>query len=572
MSARTRAQSLSLRIAIGCILLVSGARRVVAQELRGTVRDSASGLPVVGAVLTLVDSADRPLERRLADARGQYRLSIPAAARRIRILRLGFRPKVLTVPRVPTGVSTLDVVMVSVPMLLQGMQVSANRKCPTRTDGPAAFALLAQARDGLLATMVARDSAGAGTMKVLRFSRTMVGNSDEIRDQSVQVESAVSTTAAFGAAYGGEDFVRDGFMRDSDGVQIAFGPDARVMLDDAFGVGYCFRLADRESARPNQVGLAFMPAERKRGRVDIDGTLWIDTVARALVDIEFRYVGLDPTRTRYRPGGRVSFRSMPNGVVLVDRWSLRIVAVDLGMATVLPKVDGSGRAGEEDPLLKARLHVREIGGELARVQWPDGTSWRASLGVVRMHLFDLHGDPAARAAVRLANTDYRAAADSAGDLEITDLLPGPYSITLLDAKLSSLGIEPESRSAFFAVRDSVVTLKLQMKTAADYAIGVCAAENRGTTGNSLIVGRILTPDGKPADGATWTIEKTGTAGMVFQTTQTRSGSDGVFAYCGLDRWSRIIVRARLGNATAVVERELTGTVEIIAVWLSTPDA
>ena len=61
----------------------------------------------------------------------------------------------------------------------------------------------------------------------------------------------------------------------------------------AFAGAYCFELAAPVRSRPNQVGLRFVPADHRKGRVDIDGTLWIDTVARELRDVEFRYLNVE---------------------------------------------------------------------------------------------------------------------------------------------------------------------------------------------------------------------------------------------------------------------------------------
>jgi hypothetical protein len=67
-------------------------------------------------------------------------------------------------------------------------------------------------------------------------------------------------------------------------------PDADVLLDENFPRGYCFALAPRERDRATQVGLAFAPMQRNRRITSVDGTLWIDTAARRLVDLEYRYL------------------------------------------------------------------------------------------------------------------------------------------------------------------------------------------------------------------------------------------------------------------------------------------
>jgi len=72
------------------------------------------------------------------------------------------------------------------------------------------------------------------------------------------------------------------------------------------------------------VGLGFEPVDREDGRIDIVGTVWIDTLSRVLRDMDFHYVGLDPQITALSPAGRLSFRELSNGVVIIDQWSLRL--------------------------------------------------------------------------------------------------------------------------------------------------------------------------------------------------------------------------------------------------------
>ena len=51
-----------------------------AQQVRGTVVDSASGSPLAGAVVMLLDSAGRATTRTIAAIDGRYSLTRPATA------------------------------------------------------------------------------------------------------------------------------------------------------------------------------------------------------------------------------------------------------------------------------------------------------------------------------------------------------------------------------------------------------------------------------------------------------------------------------------------------------------
>ena len=75
-------------------LLLTLGQSLLAQELRGTVRDSASNQPIPGAVLVLLDASGTPLGRNITNERGRVSESRSRrASTRIRVVRIGFRPR-----------------------------------------------------------------------------------------------------------------------------------------------------------------------------------------------------------------------------------------------------------------------------------------------------------------------------------------------------------------------------------------------------------------------------------------------------------------------------------------------
>src|SRR4029079_19674703 len=126
-----------------------------------------------------------------------------------------------------------------------------------------------------------------------------------------------------------------------------------------------FHIADADRTRPNEIGLAFAPANRKIGRIDIEGAVWIDSTTRTLTHIAYRYLGLAAQIARFEPGGRIGFRSMTNGTVLIERWHIRVVVPDTSHASDIA-------------LLRTTtlLETREIGGEVATAKWSDGLTWQ----------------------------------------------------------------------------------------------------------------------------------------------------------------------------------------------------
>lgn len=460
-----------------------GVRPLPAQTVRahpdavtGAVRDSVTRQPLHGAVILLRDSLDRTVGQTVTNEGGRYYVAASAAARRIRVLRMGFRPADVPLPTAgaPPRLALGEIALVPVPPLLAPVRVTAAARCPARANGAAALGLLEQMRTGLLSAVIAR-AQQPPALTVLNYER-QYDAPDEPPDapgstagarivrQSVRTRATSAATAPFGASRTGAAFVADGFRQDSAGASHFYAPDAETLMDDDFVAGYCFRVVASAPARPHEVGLGFAAPRPRAGRIDVDGVLWVDTVARSLGELTFRYVGLDPQVTALRPGGRLAFREMPTGVAFIDRWSLRVVSSQSARGRDRRvQTYGSGAYGAQtsnDGTDSPRLVAREVGGELARVAWPDGRAWRAPLGTWRLRLTDRNGRPAAGAVVRLDSTDYAGTADSAGVVELTDLLPGPYTASIVDPLLAARDRARPATLRVVAARDSTVETRL----------------------------------------------------------------------------------------------------------------
>src|SRR5262245_11871296 len=81
------------------LVLSSGfVHEVVAQNLRGTVHDSASRQPIAGAVVQLLDTGGQSLGRGITNDRGEFRIAARARGREISVKRIGFRPSLVPAP------------------------------------------------------------------------------------------------------------------------------------------------------------------------------------------------------------------------------------------------------------------------------------------------------------------------------------------------------------------------------------------------------------------------------------------------------------------------------------------
>ena len=529
------------RSALAAVLVLAAmtaAPALQAQVLSGTVRDSASQQPLPNTRVLALDPAGRATASVMTDPQGRFRLSpwtSRAATRagtiRIRAVRMGFRPREIDVSRA-SAAAPVDLPLVPFPIVLEEFQVMA-ATCPKRADRAPALALLRQVRQALFATVLARSQSSA-TMTRLLYDRDVESRTGRVVRQSVWTKVTSSTTEPFTAARSATLFNRQGFARDNLGAHRYIGPDAETLIDDAFASRYCVRLAGPDRTRPGVVGLGFEPVEREDGRIDMVGTVWIDTLSRVLQDLSFRYVGLDRQTSALQPEGRLSFRELPNGVVIIDQWSLRLT--------------GAQSSGE----------VPEIGGEIARATWPDGSGWHASLGSARLHIVDSQGRPASAAAVQLVDTDYQTKIDTTGIVQLNDLLPGPYTANVRDPRLVALGLPARTATLrFVAARDSTKEALLEVETADDVVRRRCGAEVP-TANRAWVLGRVVTADGQPVRDARWTIRDD------FGSTLVEDGkvdADGLFQWCRLPMNARVNVDvwrdARRASASRIVMEPLT---------------
>jgi hypothetical protein len=543
-------------LAAGLVLLILAASplELAAQRIQGSIRDSVSLRPISGAVVALVDSLGKALTRGTTDERGHYALVATPEARQLRVVRIGFRPQITAISR---GMPA-DISLVPIPFLLAEQRVISTASCPSRNDRAAAFSLLEHVRAGLLATVVARSQNTAKMVRLL-FERRLEGSDNRVMSQVVRRRSGTVSAAPFGAARSAAAFVHDGFREDSAGAQTFYGPDAETLIDEEFAAGYCFHVKDSDRARPHQVGLGFAAAGHRDGRIDLAGTLWVDTLARVLRELEFSYVGLDSRTSALRPGGNIAFEELPDGMVLAVRWSLRLVSGRLETGGMMLSSTGAVSGART-----SRLSVHEIGGELARVTWPDGRTWIAPLGTLRLRARTRQGTPVAGALVQLEGTDSQGVADSAGLVTIGELLPGPYAISIVDPRLSALDLLLPTSSKAIAIRDSVTDAVLEVESAEDFVAARCERDQR-IAGGTWILGRVVAPNGKPVGDARWVINDEFGSRLV---DGGRGGGDGLFHWCQLPLGKRVEIEAWLGGDRRVkVKRVLADHLTIVRLEL-----
>ena len=532
-----------------------------AQTARGTVRDSDTGAPVAGVVVLALDSATTVRARSVASAAGEYRVSIQRVVK-LRFVRIGYRPEERDIPVAESGVATIDVAMHALSQMLAPVEVRANANCPKRADANSTFALWDQARAALLAAVVAREANPPRSVRIIYKSLRSLD--DRVVEQLVQIDSAAVTSRPFLAVLSSEDFARGGFARDSSGVRQYLAPYADVLLDDAFMSAHCFRPRDGGTTRPNQVGVVFETARRQRGRIDVDGVVWVDTAARVLVQVEFRYVGVPDAAVRARAGGEIWFRQMSNGLLIIDRWHIRSTGANEHAGHdefgVIPRADG--------PILAI-----EYGGQVVEASWPDSLSWRAPLGRLVVHGVDSAGHEVKAFVLRLRGTNYSAPSNDRGAAQISDLLPGPYRAVAVDTLLGRIGLAPPEPTVFVAERDSVVERRIIVRDPIQTFRAFCGGASRETD-DALLVVRVRAPDGLPVTDAAWEVRRARAPSRDYQAFAhgRHTAPDGTLDRClQLKKGDAVRIAVwREGQPIVIEERVLTGEATAVAIALPSP--
>ena len=516
-----------------CVCLSAISARAGAQ-INGVIADVVAGRRVPGAVVTVFDSARKVLKQSLADDSGRFRIENVPTARRLRVVKIGYRPSEMDVS------PTMDVRfnLERLPNLLEPVRTSDQPRCSRNRTRPAAFGLWEQARAALLGTVIAH-AGNTATVRRVNFTRYMTPRGDEIAFQSVHRETSLSLRS-FDAVYPAAEFMRRGFAEPAGGSNILFyGPDAEVLLDDALATHYCLELADSRADRPTQVGLRFRPMGRERGRVDIDGTLWIDTLARTLSDVEYSYLGLSSWATPLRPGGRIGFEETSPATVWIDQWTIRMTGA---------AIDSTGRPTQRDMTL--RPSVIEGGAELASALWPDGRRWQSTLSAATLKLVTKSGASFAGVRVRLDSTDYSGITDSTGSVMIDEVLPGPYRVSVVDSTLAIVDTTLPGATGFVAVRGTTANVVVVAPTLTEFMTQECIAQEAFTERSYMLVARIVSGRDSvsvPAYRAKWRLESPAGANDMLVPSgiygHGETGANGMVYFCTkLSEGRRVVLR------------------------------
>ncbi|MCC6317936.1 MAG: carboxypeptidase regulatory-like domain-containing protein [Gemmatimonadaceae bacterium] len=410
-----------------------------AQVVRGVVRDTRSGAPIPGVLVSLevvADTAAGDAEGQaslarsvLSDDHGEYTVRAGTAGRWIvSARRVGLRRWVSAPFDLGTGETRrLDITLAAIDFTatLPVVAVSGVTACDVEPgDRERIAALWDEARTALVSAQLAlRDR--RFTASVVRYTRELAPVSLRVLREELATRRGVAERAFVSEST--SLLSSDGYVRpDDDGGYTFSAPDAEVLTSTAFVREHCFGLGPRTRARPGLSGLAFRPT-RERRAPDIEGTVWLDSATHALRLVEFRYVNLPEELREGFANGEVQFGHLDNGTWYVSKWYIRTPVWRAPVATSRMPVNTRPELA----------YFREHGGDVALAGRAAATPVAKLAGVA----MDSTGRVALRGAtVRLAGISHRAPVRPDGTFTLDSLRAGAYTLELVHPDYDALGV------------------------------------------------------------------------------------------------------------------------------------
>ncbi|MGH7571718.1 MAG: hypothetical protein ACREMK_07740 [Gemmatimonadota bacterium] len=270
-------------------------------------------------MVTLLDSTDSAVSEGITNSQGIVNLSVPRQGMwRLVAERIGY----YTVKSVPfhMSVETSREIALTAPVdpiEIESLTVEIDADCrpdlsPTRPAG----VLWEEARKTL--ERVRWTHRNNEHEFQLRLYTRLLGVDLKFKREEVE-NITVSGFSPF-ATIPPELLNLSGFIHTEEQDTIYFGPDAELLLSDAFAQTHCFySLADTTGQR---VGLAFEPIASQTS--DIAGVLWLDAESAALREIIFHYTGPIAETVDLRHEGKVSLQRIQGGGWIVSKWWIRL--------------------------------------------------------------------------------------------------------------------------------------------------------------------------------------------------------------------------------------------------------
>jgi hypothetical protein len=408
------------------VLTVAISTTAAAQVARGLVVDQASGAPMQGVFVMLLNAEGRQIAGVLTNDKGEFLFRAPAARYSLRADRIGFKSG--TVAQFALTASeprSFRIALETLALRLPEITVATESRCVGRPERSSQTAQLwNEVRKVLTVAVWAGNSA---TFRYRLMTRELDASLRVVGEPRIRFLTGTGRRTFRTADP--DSLAQYGYVRDQSGETNLYAPDAELLLSDSFLDQHCFRIT-RESDRPGLIGLGFAPVGGRR-LPDIRGVLWLDQGSLELRFLEYSYTGRPEWTDDRFAGGRVEFAQLHNGAWIVSRWYIR------GPTVVRNVASGQNRT----------IGANEEGGEVLDIQARGARNVTLVPHVaVEGTVFDsLQGRPLEGAQVYLSGTAFTTTTSAGGRFRLDSIPAGEYNISFAHVALDSLPVQPSPR-------------------------------------------------------------------------------------------------------------------------------
>ena len=542
-------------------LLAIAATRVAAQDLKIEVFEAATGKAIIGANVSLFDSAGTiPLLGGFSDQNGRIDLTAPVRGPyRVRADKVGYDSWMSV--QLAIGDRTVYVRAGLIPARGGTNVVARNESACQQMVGPgtAIGDLWTEIKKTLTASALT-ESQGLVPLDVDVYERVLDRNGAVISERTDQ-RDRVARRPVLGISWDQIDTTR---RNDASGTDVFRAPDASTLVSDQFVKSHCFAAIRGYGPETGLAGLEFKPA-RVGGLPELTGVLWLDPKTNSLRSLNFDYVNLPIPLRIARTSGRLEFEQLANGQWIVPHWYIRMPRL-AHVTSNDPRspahddligyqeVGGLARpAGTPRPMVSAPATSTSsagaagaAGGETSIVGFVYDSSTSRGLAGVQVWT----GGGRYRTSTN-ASGRYELPIDGALDDSI--VFEHPRLRLLQVDRVQRISVPSGTRGQASLIVPSYATLRA----------AICGRNATGTEAQGMMAGYVRDAAGRPiARAHVWAawpqqwVEQNGrlVASNRQMTVETDTDSDGSYLMCGFTRGAQITAKIGVAGHPTLEER------------------
>ena len=540
-------------------ILAIAATSAAAQDLKIEVFEAATGKAVVGANVSLFDSAGTiPLLGGFSDQNGRIDLTAPVRGPyRVRADKVGYDSWMSV--QLSIGDRTVYVRAGLIPARAGTNVIVRNESACQQMVGPgtAIGDLWTEIKKSLTASAMT-ESQGLVPLDVDVYERVLDKNGAVLSERTDQ-RTRIARRPVLGISWDQIDTTR---RNEASGTDVFRAPDASTLVSDQFVKSHCFAAIRGYGPETGLAGLEFKPS-RVGGLPELSGVLWLDPKTNSLRSVNFDYVNLPIPLRVARTSGRLEFEQLPSGQWIVPHWFIRMPR--------LAHVTGGDRSASRDSL----IGYQEVGG-LAR---PAGSP--RPTAVVPISKSSSDSDVGAGGQTTIVGLVFDSSSSRAlanvqvwtggGRYRTTTNSSGRYVLPI-DGALNDSIVFDHPRLRLLQV-DRVQRISIPSGTRGQASLfvpsyatlraSICGRNATGTESQGMMAGYVRDAAGRPIGRAhVWAawpqqwVEQNGRliASNRQMTVETDTDSDGSYLMCGFSRNAQITVKVGVAGHSTVEER------------------